>query len=58
MVRNTLADAIVKASHDPVLRKKIEALGIVPQTRTLAAFDAYVAEDVRRLAPLTVGLAK
>jgi len=40
------------------LRKKIEAQGIVPQTRTLEAFDSYVDADVKRLAPLTVGLAK
>jgi tripartite-type tricarboxylate transporter receptor subunit TctC len=53
-----LADAIVKAGADPGLRKKVEAQGIVPQSRTLAAFDSYVDEDVKRLAPLTVGLAK
>ena len=58
VVRKRLADAIVKASEDPGLRKKIEAQGIVPQTRTLEAFDSYVDADVKRLAPLTVGLAK
>jgi tripartite-type tricarboxylate transporter receptor subunit TctC len=57
-VLKKLADAIVAAGQDAGLRKKIETQGIVPQTRTLAAFDAYVAEDVKRLAPLTVGLAK
>ncbi len=57
-VRKRLADAIVKAGEDAGLRKKVEAQGIVPQTRTLEAFDAYVADDVKRLAPLTVGLAK
>jgi len=57
-VRRKLADAIVKAGEDTGLRKKVEQQGIVPQTRMLEAFDAYVAEDVRRLAPLTVGLAK
>ena len=57
-VRQRLADAIVKASEDAGLRKKVEAQGIVPQTRTLEAFDAYVDADVKRLAPLTVGLAK
>jgi tripartite-type tricarboxylate transporter receptor subunit TctC len=57
-VRRKLADAIVKASEDPGLRKKVEAQGIVPQTRTLEAFDSYVDADVKRLAPLTVGLAK
>ena len=57
-VRRKLADAIVKAGEDAGLRKKVEQQGIVPQTRTLEAFDSYVAEDVRRLAPLTVGLAK
>jgi tripartite-type tricarboxylate transporter receptor subunit TctC len=57
-VLKRLADAIVKAGEDAGLRKKVEAQGIVPQTRTLAAFDSYVDEDVKRLAPLTVGLAK
>jgi tripartite-type tricarboxylate transporter receptor subunit TctC len=57
-VLKALADAIVKAGEDPGLRKKVEAQGIVPQSRTLAAFDSYVDEDVKRLAPLTVGLAK
>jgi tripartite-type tricarboxylate transporter receptor subunit TctC len=57
-VMRRLADAIVAASHEPGLRKKIEAQGIVPQTRTLEAFDSYVGDDVRRLAPLTVGMAK
>ena len=57
-VRKRLADAIAKAGEDAGLRKKVEQQGIVPQTRMLEAFDSYVAEDVRRLAPLTVGLAK
>jgi tripartite-type tricarboxylate transporter receptor subunit TctC len=57
-VRKRLADAIVKAGEDAGLRKKVEAQGIVPQTRMLEAFDAYVDADVKRLAPLTVGLAK
>jgi len=57
-MRKRLADAIVKASEDAGLRRKVEAQGIVPQTRTLEAFDAYVDADVKRLAPLTVGLAK
>jgi tripartite-type tricarboxylate transporter receptor subunit TctC len=57
-VMRRLADAIVKAGEDSELRKKIEQQGIVPQTRTLAAFDAYVDEDIKRLAPLTVGMAK
>jgi len=57
-VRKRLADAIVKAGEDAGLRKKVEQQGIVPQTRMLEAFDAYVGEDIKRLAPLTVGLAK
>jgi tripartite-type tricarboxylate transporter receptor subunit TctC len=57
-VRKRLADAIVKASQDAGLRKKVEQQGIVPQTKMLDAFDAYVADDVKRLAPLTVGMAK
>jgi len=57
-VRKRLADAIAKAGEDAGLRKKVEQQGIVPQTRMLEAFDSYVAEDVRRLAPLTAGLAR
>jgi tripartite-type tricarboxylate transporter receptor subunit TctC len=57
-VMRKLADAIVAAGQDTGLRKKVEQQGIVPQSRTLAAFDSYVNEDVKRLAPLTVGLAK
>jgi hypothetical protein len=40
------------------LRQKVEQQGILPRTRTLDAFDSYVDEDIKRLAPLTVGLAK
>jgi tripartite-type tricarboxylate transporter receptor subunit TctC len=57
-VRRRLADAIAKAGEDAGLRQKVEQQGIVPQTKLLDAFDAYVDEDIRRLAPLTVGLAK
>src|SRR5262249_13423018 len=57
-VRKRLADAIVKAGEDAGLRKKVEQQGIVPQTRMLEPFDPYVAADIKRLAPLTVGLAK
>ncbi len=53
-----LADAIAKASENPALRKKVEQQGILPQTKRLEAFDTYVDEDIKRLAPLTVGLAK
>lgn len=56
--RKKLADAVVKAGEDAGLRNKVEAQGIVPQARILDAFDAYVDEDVKRLAPLTVGMAK
>jgi len=57
-VRRKLADAIVKAGEDAGLRKKVEQQGIVPQSRTLEAFDSYVDADIKRLAPLTVGMAK
>jgi tripartite-type tricarboxylate transporter receptor subunit TctC len=57
-VRQRLAAAIVTAGEDAGLRRKVEAQGIVPQRRTLDAFDAYIDADVKRLAPLTVGLAK
>jgi len=55
-VMKTLADAIAKASQDTELRRKIVQQGIEPQIKALADFDAYVAADVKRLAPLTVGL--
>jgi tripartite-type tricarboxylate transporter receptor subunit TctC len=57
-VMQKLAEAIATASQDSGLRKKIEQQGIVPQTRALEAFDSYVDQDVKRLAPLTVGMAK
>jgi tripartite-type tricarboxylate transporter receptor subunit TctC len=57
-VMRRLADAIVAASQDPGLRQKVEQQGILPRTRTLDAFDSYVDADIKRLAPLTVGLAK
>jgi tripartite-type tricarboxylate transporter receptor subunit TctC len=53
-----LADAVAEASRDPGLRKKIEAQGIIPEVKALEAFDSYVDEDIKRLAPLTVGMAK
>src|ERR1700694_5654649 len=56
-VLKTLADAIAKASQDPGLRKKLETLGINPETKILAAFDSYVDADVARLAPLMTGIA-
>jgi tripartite-type tricarboxylate transporter receptor subunit TctC len=55
-VMKTLADAIAKASQDAELRRKIVQQGIAPQVKALGDFDAYVAADVKRLAPLTVGL--
>lgn len=57
-VMRRLADAIVAAGQDAGLRRKVEQQGILPRTRTLDAFDSYVDDDIQRLAPLTVGLAK
>jgi tripartite-type tricarboxylate transporter receptor subunit TctC len=55
-VMKALADAIGKAGEDAELRKKIAQQGIEPQVKMLADFDDYVTADVKRLAPLTVGL--
>ena len=55
-VMRKLADAIAKAGQDAELRRKIVQQGIEPQIEALAEFDAYVAADVKRLAPLTAGL--
>jgi tripartite-type tricarboxylate transporter receptor subunit TctC len=55
-VLKKLADAIAQASQDPRLREKITAQGINPETRTLTAFESYVDQDVRRLAPLMTGV--
>jgi tripartite-type tricarboxylate transporter receptor subunit TctC len=52
----TLADAIVKVSHDPDLQQKIKAQGIRPENIALDAFDSYVDNDVARLEPLIKGI--
>jgi tripartite-type tricarboxylate transporter receptor subunit TctC len=57
-VMQKLADTVAEASRDPGLRKKIEQQGIIPEIKALEAFDAYVDADVKRLAPLTAGIAK
>jgi tripartite-type tricarboxylate transporter receptor subunit TctC len=56
-IMRRLADAIAEVSRDPGLRKKIEQQGIIPEIKALETFDSYVDADVKRLAPLTVGIA-
>jgi tripartite-type tricarboxylate transporter receptor subunit TctC len=57
-VMRKLADVVAEASRDPGLRRKIEQQGIIPEIKALEAFDSYVDADVKRLAPLMVGIAK
>ena len=51
-----LAAAIAQASEDAQLRQKLKLQGIEPRTMALQAFDAYIDQDVARLAPLTRGI--
>jgi tripartite-type tricarboxylate transporter receptor subunit TctC len=47
-----LHQAISEASEDPELQAKIRAQGIEPQDIGLENFDAYIRNDMARLAPL------
>jgi tripartite-type tricarboxylate transporter receptor subunit TctC len=51
-VLKILHQAIAEASEDPELKEKIRAQGIEPQDIGLEEFDAYVRNDMARLAPL------
>jgi tripartite-type tricarboxylate transporter receptor subunit TctC len=53
-----LADAIAAASRDSELQQKVKAQGIRPDILALEAFDSYIDEDLRRLAPLAKGIAE
>jgi tripartite-type tricarboxylate transporter receptor subunit TctC len=55
-VLQKLADAFAAASRDPDLSQKIKAQGINPKIIGLEAFDAYVSDDIARLAPLIKGI--
>ena len=55
-VLKKLADAFAAASRDPELGQKIKAQGINPKIIGLEAFDAYVNDDIARLAPLIKGI--
>jgi tripartite-type tricarboxylate transporter receptor subunit TctC len=47
-----LADAVAKASQDPDLIQKIKVQGIDSRITPLGGFDAYIKDDITRLAPL------
>jgi tripartite-type tricarboxylate transporter receptor subunit TctC len=50
-----LADAIAQANADPDLQEKIKTQGIKMQAIPTDRFDAYIAADLARLAPLIEG---
>jgi tripartite-type tricarboxylate transporter receptor subunit TctC len=56
-VLKTLHDAIVEVGKDPELQAKIRLQGITPTNVGLGDFDAYIRNDMKRLAPLlaTIG---
>jgi tripartite-type tricarboxylate transporter receptor subunit TctC len=54
-VLKVLADAVAKASQDADLVRKIDAQAIDPRVTPLDAFDAYIRDDITRLAPLIRG---
>jgi len=47
-----LADAIAEANTDPDLQEKIKVQGIKAEVLATDRFDAYIASDLARLAPL------
>jgi tripartite-type tricarboxylate transporter receptor subunit TctC len=47
-----LADAIAEANADPDLQEKIKVQGIKAEVLATDRFDAYIASDLARLAPL------
>ena len=53
-----LHDDIVEAGKDPGLQDKIRLQGIDPASIGLADFDAYVRNDMARLAPLLASIAQ
>jgi len=56
-VQETLHNAIVEVGKDPELQAKIRVLGFAPVDIGLGDFDAYLRNDMKRLAPLlaTIG---
>jgi tripartite-type tricarboxylate transporter receptor subunit TctC len=51
-ILQTLNEAISEVSDDPETQSKIRVQGITPQRVGLAAFDAYIRNDMERLTPV------
>jgi tripartite-type tricarboxylate transporter receptor subunit TctC len=51
-ILQTLNEAITVVGDDPETQSKIRVQGITPQRVGLAAFDAYIRNDMERLAPV------
>lgn len=57
-VLQTLHDNIVEVGKDPVLQAKLREQGFTPTDIGLADFDAYLRNDMKRLAPLLADIGK
>jgi len=55
-VLETLHGAIVEVGKDPDIQAKIRLQGITPTAIGLADFDAYIRDDMKRLAPLLASI--
>jgi tripartite-type tricarboxylate transporter receptor subunit TctC len=55
-VLETLHDAIVEVGKDPDIQAKIRLQGITPTAIGLGDFDAYIRNDMKRLAPLLASI--
>jgi tripartite-type tricarboxylate transporter receptor subunit TctC len=53
-----LNQAITEAGRDPELQEKIRVQGIDPRDIGLEAFDAHIAKDMERIAPLLKAIAQ
>ncbi|HEY2184668.1 MAG TPA: tripartite tricarboxylate transporter substrate-binding protein [Xanthobacteraceae bacterium] len=53
-----LNQAITEAGRDPELQEKIRVQGIEPRDIGLEAFDAHIAKDMERIAPLLKAIAQ
>jgi tripartite-type tricarboxylate transporter receptor subunit TctC len=57
-VLQKLHDAIVEVGNDPAIASKIRVQGITPSNIGLGDFDAYIRNDMARLAPLLATVAQ
>jgi len=53
-----LNQAITEAGQDPEMQEKISRQGVEPRDIGLAAFDAHIAKDMERIAPLLRSIAE